>query len=107
MSKSIVVVTTSLLMVCLTMGGSKAIAQQKVSNPKANTAKNGNAETLGVQEVGIQSWETEPQELPEPEEISVDLPNQVKLTPGPEKPNNPPDQEDHRGIQVKILNPDP
>lgn len=107
MTKSIAVVTTSLLMVCLTMGGNMAIAQQQAQNQKANTAKTGNAEALGVQEVGIQSWEPESQELPKPEEISVDLPNQVKLTPGPEKPNNPPDQEDHRGVQVKVLNPDP
>lgn len=107
MPQSIVVATTSLLMVCLTMGGSKAIAQQKVQSPKTDTAKTGNADTLGVQEVGIQSWEPEPQAPAKPEEISVDLPSQVKLTPGPAKPNNPPDQEDHRGIQVEVLNPDP
>ena len=107
MSKSIVVATTSLLMVFLSMSGDKAIAQQKTQDRKANAAKIGNADMLGVQEVGLKSWEPQPKELPDPEEISVDLPNQIKLTPGPEKPNNPPDQEDHRGIQVKVLNPDP
>lgn len=107
MSKSIVAVTTSLFMVLLSMGGDKAIAQQKTQNQKANAAKVGNADMLGVQEVGLESWPSKPQERPNPKEINVDLPPDVKLTPGPEKPNNPPDQEDHRGIQVKVLNPDP
>lgn len=106
MSKSIVVITTLLLMAVMSVGSNHhAIAQQNTQPRKAKAAKVGNAAMLGVQEVGLQSWQPQPKQLPEPEEISVGLPPQVKLTPGPEKPANAPENEDHRGVQVKVLNP--
>lgn len=98
-------VCTTLLMVVLSMGGENAMAQQRRQNRQSASSKTGNAKTLGVQEVGIRSWQPQPKQLPEPQEISIGIPPQVELTPGPDKPGDIPEQEDHRGIQVKVLNP--
>lgn len=104
MFKSTFVYTTA-LMVLLSMGGGSAEAQQRRQNQQAASSKPSDAEILGVQEVGLRAWQPQPKQLPEPEEISVDLPPQVKLTPGPDKPGDIPENEDHEGIQVKVLNP--
>ncbi|MGR3274841.1 hypothetical protein ACSYAD_06980 [Acaryochloris marina NIES-2412] len=98
-------VCTTLLMVVLSMGGENAMAQQRGQNRPSASSKTGDAKTLGVQEVGIQSWQPQPKQLPEPQEISIGIPPQVELTPGPDKPGDIPENEDHRGIQVKVLNP--
>lgn len=98
-------VCTTLLMVVLSMGGENAMAQQRRQNRPSTSSKTGNAKTLGVQEVGIRSWQPQPKQLPEPQEISIGIPPQVELTPGPDKPGDIPENEDHRGIQVKVLNP--
>lgn len=98
-------VCTTLLMVVLSMGGENAMAQQRGQNRPSASSKTGDAKTLGVQEVGIRSWQPQPKQLPEPQEISIGIPLQVELTPGPDKPGDIPENEDHRGIQVKVLNP--
>lgn len=98
-------VCTTLLMVVLSMGGENAMAQQRGQNRPSASSKTGNAKTLGVQEVGIRSWQPQPKQLPEPQEISIGIPPQVELTPGPDKPGDIPENEDHQGIQVKVLNP--
>lgn len=98
-------VCTTLLMVVLSMGGEDAMAQKRGQNRQSASSKTGDAKALGVQEVGIRSWQPQPKQLPEPQELSIGLPPQVELTPGPNKPGEIPEQEDHRGIQVKVLNP--
>lgn len=98
-------VCTTVLMVLLSMGGNHADAQHSGQKRQSASSKTSNAAALGVQEVGLRSWQPQPKQLPEPQELSVGLPPQVKLTPGPDKPGEVPENEDHHGIQVKVLNP--
>jgi len=93
---------TTMFMVLLSVGGEYARAQKK----SPISTKPSDAEILGVQEVGLPAWQPKAQQLPEPEEINVQVPRQVELTPGPNKPGDIPENEDHRGIQVKVINPD-
>ncbi|WP_299402960.1 hypothetical protein [Acaryochloris sp. IP29b_bin.148] len=103
MFKSTLVYITAFT-VLISIGGEYAKAQQRQQEGQISP-KAGDAQVLGVQEVGLRSWQPQPKQLPEPQEINVGLPPQVKLTPGPEKPGGVPDNEDHDGIQVKVLNP--
>ncbi|WP_299484489.1 hypothetical protein [Acaryochloris sp. IP29b_bin.137] len=98
-------VCSTVLTVLLSLGGEYAGAQQRRQNRPSTSSNPSDAEVLGVQEVGIRAWQPQPKQLPDPQEISVGLPPQVKLTPGPDKPGEVPENEDHRGIQVKVLNP--
>lgn len=104
MFRSTVVFTTTIFMVLL-VGGKGSVAQQQRQDNQVKTAQPGDAAALGVQEVGLQSWQPQPQKLPKPKEISVGAKSQVELTPGPKKPGDLPANEDHRGIQVNVLNP--
>ncbi len=104
MFRSTVVLTTTIFMVLLNVGEPGSVAQQRQDN-QVKTAQPGDAAALGVQEVGIEAWQPQPQQLPQPKEISAGATSQVELTPGPKKPGDVPEQEDHRGIQVNVLNP--
>jgi hypothetical protein len=105
MLRSTSVLITIMLTVLLSIGGERAVAQQKNQSRKVNPAPAGNAKALGVQEVDLKSWRPQPKQLPTPEEVKVGLPPQVQLAPGPQKPGKLPEQEDHRGVQVEMLNP--
>jgi hypothetical protein len=96
---------TTMLTVILSFAGESAVAQQKNQSGKVNPSPAGKAKALGVQEVDLKSWRPQPQQFPTPKEVKVGLPPQVQLAPGPRKPGELPEQEDHQGVQVEMLNP--
>ncbi|NJK41788.1 MAG: hypothetical protein HC934_11445 [Acaryochloridaceae cyanobacterium SU_2_1] len=103
MLKTKFLLTTTLFTLLLALGGEVARSQSRVV--QKNAARPSDAEILGVQEVGLESWRPAPLGLPLPEEIEINVNRKVELAPGPEKPGNLPEYEDHRGIQVKVDNP--